>query len=126
MILGARGGVQIISRHQIEEVHAHVFNTRNTETGEKYVNRGVVLAKVMVPSGPVWVMGTHLNSAAKYAGIRARQAAEITKWIDERVKKGKFDISRDDDIVILAGDMNVRMKTDGEGACTRGMGWVLS
>jgi len=153
-----RGGVQIISRHPIEEVHAYVFETREGMfSGGRYFNRGVVLAKVMVPPAgrckdgdntnddnnnsknnntnnntnnnnttnntnvgstcerrPVWVMGTHLTSAIKNANYRARQAVEITKWIDDGVNKGDFDISRTEDLVIFGGDFNVRVKQDGE------------
>jgi len=100
-----RGGVSIISRHPIAEVHGLVFNNKAKGTWDQLSNKGAVLAKIMVPDTrhadaeaedppekfspvrrrPVWVMGTHLQAdeGATFGGaIREKQAGEFTAWLD--------------------------------------------
>ena len=48
-------------------------------------------------------------------GIREKQAAEFTKWIDEGGKKGLFEIDADKEPVIVVGDLNVRFRGEQEG-----------
>ena len=44
-----RGGVSIISRHPIEELHGIVFDNKAKGTWDQMINKGAVLAKIMVP-----------------------------------------------------------------------------
>ena len=48
-------------------------------------------------------------------GIREKQAAEFTKWIDEGGKKSLFEIDADKEPVIVVGDLNVRFRGEQEG-----------
>ena len=65
----------------------------------------------------VWVVGTHLQRdhwSVNGETIREKQAASIAAWIDKGVKSGKFDMTKEDP-VIIAGDLNTKFrKTPGE------------
>jgi len=119
-LIKMRGGIAIFSRHPISETHGLVFAAKTAWTADAFVNKGAVLAKILIPDDknennqrPVWVMGTHLQAdenSKPGGGIREKQAAEFTAWIDEGVKSGAFKIDRNKDPVIVAGDLNVEFK----------------
>lgn len=109
-------GVVIFSRWPIEQQHAYVFHaTRVSRSFDFLARKGVVYAKIQVPSGnpketkeskeskeskALHVFGTHLQASAAEHDIRLLQLNEMHGFIDG------FDIPKEEPI-ILGGDFNV-------------------
>lgn len=112
-----RGGVNIVSRFPIEEVHGLVYESKVKGTWDQLCNKGAVLAKIRVSANNVfWLLGTHLQSdegGIDGAVTRTKQAEEFTKWVDINRASGVFNISSAEP-VLIAGDLNVEFNNHRE------------
>jgi sphingomyelin phosphodiesterase len=97
------GGVAVVSRWPITRKAQHVY--RDSCGVEVFSNKGFAYVRLSSPSGPVHVVGTHVQaedpSCATAPGtIRARQRAELRAFLDaQRIPASEP--------LYVAGDMNV-------------------
>ncbi|MCO1580982.1 sphingomyelin phosphodiesterase [Crossiella sp. SN42] len=101
------GGVAILSRWPITERVQHVYKPK---CGTDALSaKGFAHAKINSPTGPVHVLGTHLQADdggcnGKAPEVRAAQLAELAAYIRERNIPAS-------EPVIVAGDLNVVLGT---------------
>ncbi|MDQ2723525.1 MAG: endonuclease/exonuclease/phosphatase family protein, partial [Actinomycetota bacterium] len=95
------GGVYVLSRLPIEAQYQHIYRNVQRTTTEVLSNKGVVLVKLRIPDGPLWIAGTHLHADERGSrhAERMAQLAEIRAVVAATVPEGEP--------VVLAGDLNV-------------------
>ncbi|MFI9815663.1 sphingomyelin phosphodiesterase [Saccharothrix variisporea] len=97
------GGVAVLSRWPITRRVQHVY--RDGCGPDRLSNKGFAYVRLGSPTGPVHVIGTHMQSedsscTVSPASVRARQRAEIAAFVAaERIPAGEP--------LYVAGDMNV-------------------
>lgn len=97
------GGVAIVSRWPITRRVQHVY--RDGCGADWMANKGFAYVRLASPTGPVHVIGTHMQAEDSSCGtspatVRARQRAEIAAFVAaERIPAGEP--------LYVAGDLNV-------------------
>lgn len=97
------GGVAVLSRWPVTERVQYVFAPGCGADATS--NKGFAYTRIDSPSGPVHVIGTHLqaddNACGNRApGVRAAQLGEIAQFVRDRAIAA-------DEPVVVAGDLNI-------------------
>eukprot|EP01134_Creolimax_fragrantissima_P004367 CFRG4367T1 len=102
------GGVTIVSRYPITSTKYHVFSTAELRTADAWTAKGVLYARVQVPSETdenisVDMYTTHMQAHDaqddRYSSIRYQQTKEMIAFVNSN--------SGIDKHVVIAGDFNV-------------------
>ncbi|MGO1049602.1 sphingomyelin phosphodiesterase [Crossiella sp. CA198] len=101
------GGVAILSRWPIAERVQHVYKPKCGT--DSFSAKGFAYTRINSPSGPLHVLGTHLQADdggcnGKAPSVRAGQLAELAAYVRERNIPAS-------EPVIVAGDLNVNLGT---------------
>lgn len=97
--LRGNGGVMLVSRWPIEEEDSHVFAPRSP-LEERFVDKGVVYARLRKQQHAVHVFGVHAYARFRPVTVRRRQFESIYRFVRAKA-------IRTDEPVLFAGDLNV-------------------
>lgn len=99
------GGVYVLSRYPIMELHQHVYRAYRQRTADAWSAKGVALVALDTPDGRVWLAGTHLqaDTRSNWHEVRLAQLAELRGLVSARVPVAEP--------VLLAGDLNIEYYT---------------
>ncbi len=102
------GGVAVVSRWPITTRIQHVY--RDACGADWFSNKGIAYVRIEMPSGPVHVIGTHMQAedstcTSAPAGYRASQRAEIKAFVAGR------NIPASEPVYVV-GDLNVVKASD--------------
>ncbi len=103
-LLRGNGGVMILSRHPVEHDAERVFEPR-APLEERFVNKGVVYARILKNGHRVHVFAAHAYARWRAHAVRRRQFEIVREFV------GEHDIPADEP-VIIAGDFNVHRGCD--------------
>lgn len=97
------GGVAVLSRWPIEKRVQYVY--RDGCGADAMSNKGLVYTKITAPTGPLHVIGTHMQADDDACGdggvgVRATQLREIAEFVaSQKIPEG--------DTVMVGGDLNI-------------------